>query len=481
LFEQNVEKTCAVITKDEAGRVRPIKEPLESSASVQQESKPVNRSSWRVMMRNCSWFGMKIQMRDRIFGKTLSQARSENTYLRRVIGSCALLLLLVALIPVASLAQTQQHPKLTNSEPTAEPAVPAILAAFDMYEVVAMPAEHGIKDLDDFIFSLIRNPAFSKNVSDIAVECGNSLYQPILDRYIAGGDVPFTEVRKVWRNTTQPTCGMSGFYDQFFPLVRAINQRLPPGRHLRVLACDPPVDWDQVKTFQDILKLTHRDANIASVMEREVLSKHRKALMLFGTFHIMHGVGASAVSIYEKDYPNSTLVISDLGYFDTDLTTLSSSLFVTWPIPSLTRIKDTSLGALPLDRFLPPPTLIDEDCKVHNDFPKQLQKNMGQLVDVLLYLGPQDLRLKDQFPADIALDVDYRMELQRRESLPGFPGAASAAPKEILKAVDQQIVDGAGNPLFTISKREKPSPTDPELSRAVQSCLDRKNPKSPTQ
>jgi hypothetical protein len=40
-----------------------------------------------------------------------------------------------------------------------EPATAAILAAFDMYEIVGLPAAHGMKDLDDFILSLIRNPA----------------------------------------------------------------------------------------------------------------------------------------------------------------------------------------------------------------------------------------------------------------------------------------------------------------------------------
>jgi hypothetical protein len=117
MFEQDVEKTCVVVTKEEAGRVRPIKEPLEFSTSVQQEIRLVNRSSWRVMLRSF-WSGMKIQMRDGIFGKTLSEARSKNTYLRRVIRSCAVLLLLVAVIPAASLAQIRQQPKLTGSEPT---------------------------------------------------------------------------------------------------------------------------------------------------------------------------------------------------------------------------------------------------------------------------------------------------------------------------------------------------------------------------
>jgi hypothetical protein len=164
-----------------------------------------------------------------------------------------------------------------------------------------MPEAHGMKDVDDFILSLVRSPAFPEKLTDIAVECGNSLYQPVLDRYIAGEEVPFTEVRKVWRNTTQPMCGMSGFFEQFFPLVRTINQKLPPGKRLRVLAGDPPIDLDQVKTLQDVKNHSNRTISIVSVMEEEVLSKHRKALMLFGTFHLFHGQAMSSVSVYEKE------------------------------------------------------------------------------------------------------------------------------------------------------------------------------------
>lgn len=52
-----------------------------------------------------------------------------------------------------------------------------------------MGAAHGNKDLDDFILHLVRNPTFPSKVNDILVECGNSLYQPILDRYLVGEDV----------------------------------------------------------------------------------------------------------------------------------------------------------------------------------------------------------------------------------------------------------------------------------------------------
>lgn len=185
------------------------------------------------------------------------------------------------------------NPKGSNPKPA--DAERAVLAAFDKYEVIGMGAAHGNKDLDDFILRLIRNPAFPSQVNVVAVECGNSLYQPALDRYIAGADVPLSEVRQVWRNTTQPMCGVSGFYGQLFPSVRRMNQTLPPEKKIRVLAGDPPIDWSKVKSGRDFAQgqFFNRDVGIAAVMEKEVLSKHRHALMLFGTAHLFHGGGTA--------------------------------------------------------------------------------------------------------------------------------------------------------------------------------------------
>jgi hypothetical protein len=88
----------------------------------------------------------------------------------------------------------------------------------------------------------------------------------------------------------------------------------------------------------------------------------------------------------------------------------------------------------------------------------------------LLYLGPQDLRLREKIPADIALDVTYRKELQRGGAMIGFPNAASEASQEF----DQEIVNSAADPLFSIPKQPEP---DPKVTqRAVQDCLDTQEP-----
>jgi hypothetical protein len=161
--------------------------------------------------------------------------------------------------------------KPSGAEPVPQPAIPAILAAFDKYEVVGMSEAHRMKDVDDFILTLIRTPAFSQKVNDIVVECGNSLYQPTLDRYIAGENVSFADVEKVWRNTTQPMCDVSEFFQTFYPLVRAINQKLPQEQRLRVLAGDPPIDWDQVKSQKDFGASDTYDRNqsIAKILSFE--------------------------------------------------------------------------------------------------------------------------------------------------------------------------------------------------------------------
>jgi len=230
-----------------------------------------------------------------------------------------------------------------------------------------------------------------------------------------------------------------------------------------VVAGDPPIDWDQVKDYRDRFKFD-RDASIASVMKKEVLSRHRKALMLFGTFHLFHGQEINAVSIYEKDYPNLTFVIDELGFFDTDLPALSNSPFVTWPIPSIAWAKGTWLGASQFSQFAPAQMTIDKDCTVHYLFPKEPQKPVEDFVDAFLYVGPQDLRIKEQLPADIALDIDYRMELRRREALPGLPVGAAAKLNEI----DQAILNSAEHPLFVVPK--------PDIKGMVRSCLDQRNP-----
>jgi hypothetical protein len=276
---------------------------------------------------------------------------------------------------------------------TPQDAQKAILTAFDRYEVVAGAAP------DDVYLDLIRNPEFAKQVDDIAVECGNSRYQPLLDRYIGGGDVTLAEVRKVWRDTTQPSCGFSAFYEQLFPVVRQVNMALPPGRKLRILACDPPIDWSRVHSPEDLAPYEERDHTIAAVMEKEVLAKHRKSLMLFGISHLLHG-GGSAVAMYERKYPGRTYTIAMHLGFQKDNARLEARM-AGWPVPSVMPFSGTWLGRLDSSYFESRPG----QPAATNGYPG---------ADAYLYVGPRALILRQPIAAAAVLDTAYIAELRRR-------------------------------------------------------------------
>ena len=339
------------------------------------------------------------------------------------------------------------RPTLTGNDPKPQDAAKAILAAFDKYEVVGMGAAHGNQDLDQFILNLIRDPELPGKVNDIVVECGNSLYQPILDRYIAGDDVPLDQARQVWRNTTQPMCSVSAFYEELFPLVRRINQRLPPERRFRMVAADPPVDWSKVKTAADFAggQFMMRDPVIASVMEKEVLSKHRKALMLFGALHLYHNhagpmLFASAVEAYEKNYPGVTFVIADHAGFGSHSPLEKyndefESRMAVWPIPSLVEtLAGTWLADL-LDKThsfggMNVIFRVGKDGKRTETPVDSSGVAFSRMADAYLYLGPRDLLLKAPNPAEVFLDRDYMAEMKRRATILGPDAVTDQADPE---------------------------------------------------
>lgn len=182
-------------------------------------------------------------------------------------------------------------------------------------------------------------------------------------------------------------------------MVRRINLRLPPGMRLRVLACDPPIDWSKVTGPSDLIPFMDRDQNIASVMQSEVLEKGRKALMLFGSEHMTHAAGgssSSAVAIYEQYYPGVTFSIANHEGFAQDNDQLEGQM-ASWPAPSLTPINGTFLADLPSSYFFQPPGMLG--------YPG---------IDGYLYMGPRDLLLHQPISSRTVLDNAYIEVLQQR-------------------------------------------------------------------
>jgi hypothetical protein len=298
-----------------------------------------------------------------------------------------------------------------NRPPTPEAAVPAILAAFDTFRVVAIGDYHGTKDLNDFVLSLIRHPAFANRVNDIVIEGTNSLFQPVLDRYTAGEDVPIDQVRRLWREPNLPT-GANDFDLRLIQLVRRINQQRPPLKRLRVLAGEPPVDWPAVTTSTYVAQvLERREEHAAAVVENQVLRKDRKALIFYGGLHVQRGARDMLMSRYETHYPGVTFVVS--AYVGgTDATGCGRPAVTSgishetevsaWPIPSLVRTKGTWLSDFSQTGLVAPLLRVPPGVET---------------IDAYLYLGPPNLLVAETPSVFTFVDSGFRAELQRRLSI----------------------------------------------------------------
>lgn len=156
-----------------------------------------------------------------------------------------------------------------------------LLSAFDHVDVVALEETRGNKADSELRLRLVRDPDFPFRVNSIIVEFGSALHQAILDRYIAGEDVPPGEIERVWRDTTQVAAWDSPVYAEFFAAIREINRKLPPLRRVHVIAGDPPIDWDKVDTKRDIAPFLARRRFPVSI-NHVAVQAGQKALVIYG-------------------------------------------------------------------------------------------------------------------------------------------------------------------------------------------------------
>ena len=78
-------------------------------------------------------------------------------------------------------------------------ATRGVLDAFATHRLVLLGESHRSPAFHRFLRELVETPEFPRRVNDIVVEFGNARYQPILDRYIAGGSVRQDSLQLVWR------------------------------------------------------------------------------------------------------------------------------------------------------------------------------------------------------------------------------------------------------------------------------------------
>src|SRR4051812_44040634 len=147
-------------------------------------------------------------------------------------------------------------PGLAQSAPTVSPAIDGIFEVFKTHPLVGIGEHHRIAQELDFYAALVRDPRFAREVGNVVVEFGGAIRQDIIDRYVNGEDVPYTELRKVWTDTVGwlPVVTAVG-YPNFFAQVRETNLALPPGQRIHVWLAEPVIDWSKLKTHADWMAL----------------------------------------------------------------------------------------------------------------------------------------------------------------------------------------------------------------------------------
>ena len=191
----------------------------------------------------------------------------------------------IALIAAFALSLQVALPAAAAEPKQAQPLDPAtaIIEAFKTYDIVALGEGNHINEQGaTFRQTLYHDPRFEETVSDLVVEMGNAFFQPMMDRYIAGEEVPEKDLRRAWLETSSPNdTGDRAIYADVFHAIHDINLNRPKTKRLRVLLGDAPYDPSSTSPPQ------RSDAFTADLIQREVLAKKRKALVVYGDLHLI--------------------------------------------------------------------------------------------------------------------------------------------------------------------------------------------------
>jgi len=334
-----------------------------------------------------------------------------------------------------------------QAQPAAQPALDGIFSAFRSHALVGLGEHHRIQQELDFYSALVRDPRFAEDVGNVVVEFGAGAHQNIIDRYVNGEEVPYAELRKVWTDTVgwMPVVTGAG-YPAFFAQVREVNKSLSPGKRIRVWLGEPIIDWSTISHTEWQALVRRRDDFAAALVEREILARGKKALIIYGGAHFEPPVPGSAgeklvkagqrnsvlADMIRRDHPDALYVAMFYsGTADKECARDIERGMTGWPVPALLSPARGSFVAQKLracstlkagDGDLPA-SLTDAEMQQIVD----LNKDVMSYADAILYVGPSgDLTYSSYIP-DLYLDAEYgrivarHYLLQMGQPMPVYP------------------------------------------------------------
>jgi hypothetical protein len=302
--------------------------------------------------------------------------------------------------------------------PSPVDAITAIVDAFRTHDLVTLSDPHGNVEMQAFLLSLIRDRRFALAANDIVIETASARYQDAIDRFVRGDDVPYEVLRHAWEDhTVANSLGQQA--EEMIRAVRTINASLDDSNTLRVIAGDPPIDWDNIRSPEDHRRwIELRDSYPADTVRRQVLDRGRRALVVYGQGHLQRRQIASnydmstwesqtVVSLLEHDA--SARIFNVWTLLDRDRPVPEAA---SWPAPSLALLPRTTLGArdfaaysgglgsatrfaLRNGQLAPVPPAEWKTMRMEDEF------------DALLYLGPPASMTTITIPAALCRDAQF--------------------------------------------------------------------------
>jgi hypothetical protein len=266
----------------------------------------------------------------------------------------------------------------------------------------------------------------------------------VIDRYVNGETVPYPELRKVWSDTPGwfPTVTYAGSIN-IYSTIRDVNAKLPPDQRIKVWLGEPPMDWAATRTKADWDPLVkQRDTYPAELIEREVLAKGKKALIIYGAGHLIsqpivlmtNPPAPNIRMLIDAKHPGALFVVTPyVGYIQKECAARFERHIKGWPVPALaTPIRgstlETDIWRKGCSAFAKPEDMTPDK------FDETNRNTLGLTSDALLYLGPRKSLMTGPRDPDILLDLEYRAEMDRRMILRtgkpmGPPNTANNVPR----------------------------------------------------
>ena len=296
-----------------------------------------------------------------------------------------------------------------------------ILQTFKTYNIIGISENHAQINSNDFYLKLLSNKDFQNTVKVIIVEFCSTGYQDILDKYIAGDNVGYDEVKTAWRETGQNIDGLweRPIYFNLLKKVREVNSTLPKEKRIRVLAGDPAIDWKSVNTREDYNSYSNkRDFPPAELAFEYGINRGQKVLIIYGGGHLRKlsderkdSTFWTIPTLINKRKPGSIIIID---FVDTRRINFNED-FTHWPLYSLIDLNNNEIGnwdAMKYSWFYGTNRANDKEWLKPFEGHK-----IKDYMDALLFLGERKDMKYSEIPKNIFQDDTFWNELNRRNKI----------------------------------------------------------------